>query len=622
MNLRHKSRVTTRGFTRATRLMESNADKHPCDLDDDKVDLSCGVWKFRTNVLGTKFANLYTFTVLVGISMLFTQMVQSVIHLTSIERQFKIDNARAGLFDTASKAGHLTTILLAGHFAKRVHIPVVIGLAGMFQGTILMIPAFMQIANPYTLPLLTGSDSANGSGKNSHGDNEQYFCRNNDTFYNETYNQMAFIVILLVQGAKGVTDAFHSGFLPTLYVDDNMLDKSKMGIFFGIKYIIGELASPVGKQLNAILTEVPTDLKKTEMDPKDQRFVAAWWLAFLLFGAATAFFSFPIILFPRYLVSRRQQEAALQRAMVSFTPDDDEKKTITEKIKVNFTPRSSLFPPINGLSERKVSIDGSMAFNQPIKIKPRPNGGATSQTSATELIKDFPKALVRVFKRPVFLLMLVDIAIVSIPTQGISVFRSIYMSSEYNVSMTEVATLTGVTGAVSHVIATLSSGWLASRVKSKVGYMWIIFVTYLAAICITPMWIILGCDNQPVYGHEGRFGIPANMTEACGCDAVKQLISCGSDGRNYLTPCHAGCESSIGKTFVNCTGIADAAMTLVPGLCPTPCKRNFYLYVALHAIQGMISGMANIPRRLLLLRIVDPRDRAFATSLFAFFGTI
>ncbi|BFZ20855.1 hypothetical protein BsWGS_23894 [Bradybaena similaris] len=646
------------------------------DLDDDSVDLSCGVWKFRTNALGRKFANLYVFTVVVGISMLFTQMVHSVIHvqLTSIERQFKISNAQAGLFDTASKVGHLTTILLAGHFAKKVHIPLVIGLAGMFQGTILMIPAFMQLANPYTLPLLTGSDSGNGS--DPHGDNAQFFCRNNDTFFNgskavahhtkepsDEYTHIAFIVILIVQGVKGVTDAFHSGFLPTLYVDDNMLDKSRMGIFFGIKYVLGELASPVGKQLNAILTEVPVDLKKTEMDPKDQRFIAAWWLAFLLFGAATVLFSFPIILFPRYLVSKRQQQAALQRAMVSLNATDDE-RTITDKMKVNdtlrkpsiavigmkdnislsergkrsFTPKSSfnrlslhshgssrkssLFPPVVGPSERKVSVDGSMAFDQPIKVSRRAGERTTMQTSVKELIRDFPKALVRVFKRPVFLLMLADIAIVSIPTSGISVFRSIYMSSEYNVSMTDVATLTGVTGAVSQVIGTLSSGWLASRVKTRVGYMWIIFITYIIAICITPWYVILGCDNQPVYGHDGRFGMPANMTDLCGCGPVKQLISCGSDGRNYLTPCHAGCEDSIGKTFTNCTGIADATMTLVPGLCPTPCKKNFYLYIALHAIQGMIGGMASIPRRLLILRIVDPRDRAFATSLFAFFGTI
>lgn len=39
--------------------------------------------------------------------------------------------------------------------------------------------------------------------------------------------------MLVVQGVKGVTDAFHSGFLPALYVDDNMVDKTKMGIFFG-----------------------------------------------------------------------------------------------------------------------------------------------------------------------------------------------------------------------------------------------------------------------------------------------------------------------------------------------------------------------------------------------------
>ncbi|KAH9488193.1 hypothetical protein Btru_064807 [Bulinus truncatus] len=300
--------------------------------EDEEIDVSCGIGFWRTNHFGRKFANLYVFATFMGISALCSSMVQSVIHvqLTSIEKQFNIDNSKAGLFDTVSRAGHMTTILFAGHFAKTVHIPVTIGLSGIFQGVLLATPAFLQFANPYELPILPpASHFSNSTNISSYGEQAKYMCdahfmRSNETGHNkrppitEETNQVAFIVILVVQAVKGITDTFHSGFLPTLYMDDNMVDKSRMSIFLGIQHIITDLASPVGRQLNGIMTEIPIDLKKTDMDPKDGRFVAAWWLAFLAFGCGLVVVSFPILLFPRKLISKKRQREALDKAVVTY----------------------------------------------------------------------------------------------------------------------------------------------------------------------------------------------------------------------------------------------------------------------------------------------------------------
>ena len=32
-------------------------------------------------------------------------------------------------------------------------------------------------------------------------------------------------------------------------------------------------------------------------------------------------------------------------------------------------------------------------------------------------------------------------------------------------------------------------------------------------------------------------------SDACGCDISSSQPVCGTDGRNYFTPCHAGCRS-------------------------------------------------------------------------------
>ncbi|BFZ20857.1 hypothetical protein BsWGS_23896 [Bradybaena similaris] len=664
------------------RTAEKHHSKRDSANNDDLVDLSCGVWKLRTSILGAKFSNLYVFAICMGVSAFFTTMVSSIlrIQLTSIQRQFNIDNAKAGLFDTASRIGHLSTILFAGHFAKKANIPFVVGFAGILQGVVLMVPAFLQLSDPYTLQEIPDSPHSNNSNGTCSGVNVNYLCRTSNCFKNgsdahnsttKAANQAAFAVMIVVQAFKGVTDVFHSGFLPAVYMDDNMLDKTKMGILIGINSVITELASPIGTQINGILTKTPVDLRDHGMDSKDPRFVAAWWLAFLIFGAGTLVFSIPVMLFPRKLVSKRQQEEALRKAVVTFTtgvmveekPTTDETEKESEDDgnetwktkginssrpsshirKQSLAPRVSsqsgnyegmgayplrrlsLLPPIDGPSERRISFDGTIVYEQPVKEKQASEQNESSQGSATfkELIKDFPKAFVRILKRPVFIFIIIDIIIMSTTMAGTAMFRSVYINYEYNVDMSEIALMQGLTQAGGQILGTLVSGWLANRVTTKMGYNNIIIGTQILSMCITPLYIIFGCSNQPIYGHEGSLGIPLNTTDICECRGTKSLLSCGADGNNYLSPCYAGCQSVNGKIFSQCSGLTEFSnMTLTSGICRTSCHRNFLLYVVLHAVQNTLLSMSTIPTRLLILRMVEPRDRSFAISVFSFCSTI
>ncbi|CAL1533602.1 unnamed protein product [Lymnaea stagnalis] len=636
---------------------------------EEEIDLSCGIWKFRTNLFGKCYSNLYLFATFVGISALFSEMVRSIIHvqLTSIEKQFNIDNSRAGLFDVVTRAGYLSTILFGGHFAKKAHIPVIIGASGVFQGFLLTTPAFLQLANPVELPILTPATHSNSSNSTDFGDQAKYMCLDNVFLANDSgkpkedntapTNQVAFIVILVVQAVKGITDTFHAGFLPTLYMDDNMVDKAKMGVFMGIQHVITDLASPIGKQINGIMTEIPIDLKETTMDPKDGRFIAAWWLAFLVFGAGLAIVSFPLMLFPRKLISKKHQKEALDRAVVSFAggqvqdevadqTGETERKEITAQTETNLgsikrrfstnpvnssrkdslasitspsSRRPSMFPPVVRPSERKVSLAGDLVFEQPIRTHKKPVNSKKQEMK--EMMKDFPKAILRLLKNPAYVLLLVDIAIMSIPYSGTSIFRSVYMANEYNVPMSEVTLASGVSTALGHIVGTVTSSYLASRVNTRMGYLYIIMSSYIFTVIITPLYIVFGCNNEKIYGLTGEFGIPVNTTGVCDCTDVKVLISCGDDGNNYLSPCHAGCTGVDGKIFTDCLLLANSSLgtSVHPGLCDSPCHQNFIIYTFLSGLQMVATSMAMIPRRLLVLRIVDPRDRGFATSMFMFF---
>ncbi|KAH9515781.1 hypothetical protein Btru_011993 [Bulinus truncatus] len=334
------------------------------------------------------------------------------------------------------------------------------------------------------------------------------------------------------------------------------------------------------------------------MDATDNRFVAAWWLAFLIFGAGTVLSSFPLLLFPKRLISKKKQKQALDKAYVTFAGGNlGEEGNVTVQSKsvnreiLSSTPghpdlairsnkkfslevardkhlasvdsslskvSSVLYSATDGPTDRKVSVTGEVVFKQSVGGADV-ESGQTNESTTLDLIKDFPKALYRLFRMPIFILILVDIAIISVPMNGISMFRNTYMANEYNIRMSEVS-------------------------YSSV-----------------------------------------NTSSLCDCTHSQQLISCGSDGNNYLSPCFAGCSGVQGKSFVDCAllqNFSGGVSELTPGLCPTDCHTNFLIYVVLHGVQYLVEGATQIPRFLLILRIVDIRDRAFAISFFMFFNNI
>ncbi|KAH9515789.1 hypothetical protein Btru_012014 [Bulinus truncatus] len=320
------------------------------------------------------------------------------------------------------------------------------------------------------------------------------------------------------------------------------------------------------------------------MDATDNRFVAAWWLAFFIFGAGTILSSFPLVLFPKRLISKKQQKQALDKAVITFAGGHvDEEKNLTEHSQTDESmkhlsnhpdqshwlgkrysldvPRknslasngtsgsrrfSFLFPPTDGPTQRKVSLTGDIVFEQPV-VNTKVDNAQVKESSTLELIKDFPKAIFRLLKMPVFILILVDIAIISVPYNGIAMFRNTYMANEYNIRMSEVSYASGVSAAIGHISGTLASSWLASRVKTKEGYVFIMLASYIIQTALNPFYILFGCDNFPIYGSDGDMGVPLNTSSRCDCTHSQQLISCGSDGNNYLSPCYAGCSDMHGK---------------------------------------------------------------------------
>lgn len=63
------------------------------------------------------------------------------------------------------------------------------------------------------------------------------------------------------------------------------------------------------------------------MSPRDPRWVGAWWLGFVLFGALSIIVAIPLFFFPRTLVKETQQEKEV------FEEPEEKSKTLFDLIK-------------------------------------------------------------------------------------------------------------------------------------------------------------------------------------------------------------------------------------------------------------------------------------------------
>lgn len=138
------------------------------------------------------------------------------------------------------------------------------------------------------------------------------------------------------------------------------------------------------------------------------------------------------------------------------------------------------------------------------------------------------------------------------------------------------------------------------------------------------------------YLHNNHFSItviePVCNTTSCECSQDKFAPVCGQDGMTYFSACYAGCKNYTEKdgkivTFSNClclgdeidNGTSDHASfgTATIGYCETECS-NFVWYIILFSLFVFIHSTSEVGSMLLILRCVDPRDKAMALGLIQF----
>lgn len=131
------------------------------------------------------------------------------------------------------------------------------------------------------------------------------------------------------------------------------------------------------------------------------------------------------------------------------------------------------------------------------------------------------------------------------------------------------------------------------------------------------------------YFRHATFDPVCNIS-MCNCNSDKFSPICGQDGKTYLSACHAGCRNYTEKDgkiveFSNCLCLTNSTFEMdesfygnaTIGYCDVQCS-NFIWYIILFSIFVFIHSTSEVGSMLLILRCVDPSDKAMALGLIQF----
>ncbi|GAA6093939.1 solute carrier organic anion transporter family member 2B1 isoform X1, partial [Tachysurus ichikawai] len=137
--------------------------------------------------------------------------------------------------------------------------------------------------------------------------------------------------------------------------------------------------------------------------------------------------------------------------------------------------------------------------------------------------------------------------------------------------------------------------------------------------------LFLGCPTQNVAGVNYNIATRQdlinyrNCSLSCSCSDEAFNPVCGSDGMEFLTPCHAGCktrnEKSLNYTDCACVGPEGFQGHAVPRSCGNGCSHLLIPFMVFSSLTCFLASVSQTPSFMMILRTVTPEDKSFALGI-------
>ncbi|XP_056647131.1 solute carrier organic anion transporter family member 74D isoform X1 [Diorhabda sublineata] len=563
---------------------------------DEEIEMECGLGPCAPNWL-QKFASKQSFLIVFCLAWVLQGMYHTyfVSAITTIEKLFQIQSKITGIIMSATEIGQIGSSLLLTYYGGQGHRPKWIAwgmILFAMSSLTCSLPHFIYGRHLINANELTGVfkdpnickvksntsfllDYANLSFASNLSTSTLENCQNEAVTSSfrlapsVTNIVLAIFFISLLGVGMGQTAVYTLG-IP--YIDDNVASKESP-LYFAITIGVRILGPALGFIVGSLCTSVYADLSvKPQFKTSDPRWVGAWWLGLVLISFLLMIASFAMFAFPKRLTGSKQP------VMNPQSPDQ----------------------------------------KQPT-------------------IKDFPKTVKRLLKNDILMYRTASSVLHILPIAGLYTFLPKYLETQFRLPTPSANMISGVGGILVMGLGIIISGVFILRMKPNARFVaaWIASTAVLYALGMG-LLMFIGCPMNDLAGlmNHGFDTKQLNCNSSyCDCDKDKFTPICGQDGKTYLSPCHAGClnytenEGQISQySDCMCLNMTLANITInenhlygnaTIGYCDQDCD-SFILYIILFSIFVFIHSTGEVGSMLLILRCVDPRDKAMALGLIQF----
>lgn len=493
--------------------------------------------------------------------------------ISTIERRYGLSSQKSGLLASFNEVGNTILIIFVSFFGSRVHRPRYIGAGALLAclASLLMgVTHFMSEPYHYTKSII----ASNEKGAN--------LCQSESSVTTSSYNQTClkqetpaqqgiYPMLLLGQLLLGV------GAVPIQpfgisYIDD-YASKRNSPLYLGILLAMTSIGPAFGFITGALMLRFYVDFDKVpkeeiELDTKDLRWVGAWWLGFLVASCILFLTALPYLFFPRNMPKEEDPED------VDPEPESKEQQTDTRQ-----------------------------------------------EPTLIQFLKSFPKIALRTLRNPIYLLVVLALVNLSALLSGLATFMAKFIEKQFSQSASFSTMMIGGVGIPMAVLGTVLGGALMRRFSLSVnGASKLCTIAILLCILTALPMLFLGCPTQSIAGVSNNSYDLLQCSSSCHCSEEAFNPVCGSDGVEFRSPCHAGCQSVetdnfskvVNYTECRCVGGLNFAL---PRSCGSGCEHLLKPFVVLLGLTAFIAAFSQTPSCMMILREVPPEDKSFAVGV-------
>ncbi|XP_056311220.1 solute carrier organic anion transporter family member 1C1-like [Danio aesculapii] len=507
--------------------------------------------------------------------------------ITQIERRFEIPSSTVGIIDGSFEMGNMLVITLVSYVGAKFHRPKIIGAGVLLMGigTLLMAsPHFIMGRYKYDTAATHNNDAGNFTvisicSSDSQETFQQPFsgCQTE-----EAESSPLWVVVLLGNTLRGIGEASIVP-LGMSFIDDYARPENS-AFYIGCLNTLAVIGPIFGFILGSLCAKLYVDIDLVNQEsviitPQDSRWVGAWWLGFVVSGLLSLLAAFPFWFLPRALPENSQTS----------------------------------------------ELD-------------HPQRQHKTTPSLTEIVKDLPPSFKRLFTNKVYILYIAYSTVAFNSFAITTTYTPKYLEQQFGQSASKTNFLIGVTSLPAVALGIFLSGLMMKRFKwDLLTATRVNLFAGVVMIFLTIPFFALSCENLDVAGvtvsYQGstedqdiKSDLPPFCNAHCGCSDLQWDPVCGENGVTYISPCHAGCNSTQGAgrnmTFHDCSciqswGLSIGNSSAVLGQCSRDpnCNRMFYIYLGLLSLAFFMYSLGTVPFLTMSLRIVDPELKSLSVAM-------